>query len=237
MKKLLLLVTLVLSSALASCAGEDPVTPDPNAGKRTYISAFYAHPDQTLPVYVKVGDSVTIRALEYGQFASGLAPYGDRPVTFQAQSGTELITSGNVNIQPDRSAWAIYAGTGLNQEVITSSIAKGTLPSAPFAGVRFIHASKNAGKVKVRLDATSGPALTQDFVDYGKSSDAFTTINVSTTALVMVNEAGNAIYTLPLTGLAALLPGKLYTVVLYGNADVNAVNNKLAARVLLEPGQ
>jgi hypothetical protein len=236
MKKLLLLLVLALSTTLVSCA-EETTAPDPNAGKRTFISAFYAHPDQTLPVYVKVADSVTIRALEYGQYASGLAPYGDRKVTFQAQSGTELVTSGDVKIDPDRSTWAIYAGTGLNQEVITSSTVKGVTPAAPFAGVRFIHASKNAGKVKVRLDATSGPALTQDFVEYGKSNDAFTTINVSTTALVMVNEAGNAIYTLPLTDLAALLPGKLYTVVLYGNADANATSNKLAARVLLEPGQ
>lgn len=236
MKNLLLLLSLALSTTLVSCADET-VAPDPNAGKRTYISAFYAHPDQTLPVYVKVADSVTIRALEYGQFASGLAPYGDQKVTFQAQSGTELVTSGDVTIAPERSAWAIYAGTGVGQEVITSSTVKGVAPAAPFAGVRFIHASKNAGKVKVHLDAASGPALTQNFVEYGKSNDAFTTINVSTTALAMVNESGATIYTLPLSDLAALLPGKLYTVVLYGNADVSATTNMLTARVLLEPGQ
>jgi hypothetical protein len=237
MKKLLLLLTLALTTTGLSSCGDDPVAADPNAGKRTHISAFYAHPDQTLPVYVKVGDSVTIRDLQYGQFASGLAPYGDREVIFQAQSGTELVKSGNVNIQPERSVWAIYSGTGLNQEVLLSSTLKGTAPAAPFAGVRFIHASKNAGKVKVRLDAASGAALTQDLVEYGRSNDAFTTINVSTTALVVVNESGNAIYTLPLTDFAALLPGKLYTVVLYGNADANATTNKLEARVMLEPGQ
>src|SRR5688500_1784108 len=123
MKKLLLLLSFALSTTLVSCADETVAT-DPNAGKRASISAFYAHPDQTLPVYVKVADSVTIRALEYGEFASGLAPYGDHRITFQAQSGTELITSDNVTIGADKSVWAIYSGTGLNQEVITSSTVK-----------------------------------------------------------------------------------------------------------------
>jgi hypothetical protein len=234
MKKLLLLLVLTLSTTLASC-GDDPVAVDPNAGRRATINAFYAHPDQTLPVYVKVGDSVSISALEYGQFASGLAPIGDRKVTFQGQSGTELTSTGSdVKIDTGRSAWVIYSGIGTDDEVI--AVSTPLTPVTGFAGVRFINASKNAPKVKVHLDAAAGSAMTADFIEYGKSNNAFTTVNTNTTALVMVKEDGTAIYTLPLAGVAALLPGRLYTVVMYGNASGSGTN-ALTAAIKMEPLQ
>lgn len=234
MKKFLLLFSLLLSTSLVSC-GDDPIAPDPNAGRRSTISAFYAHPDLTLPVYVKVGDSVSINALEYGQFASALAPVGDRKIIFQGQSGTELTSSGDVKIDTGRSVWAIYSGSGTDDEVVAVSTPL-TKVAAPLAGVRFIHASKNAAKVKVHLDVAAGSAMTPNFIEYGKSNDAFTPINVNTTALVMVNEGGTEILSVPLSGAAALSPGKLYTLVMYGNATGSGTN-RLTAAIKLEPNQ
>ena len=235
MKKLLILLSFVLlSTALASC-GDDPIAPDPNAGRRATISAFYAHPDLTIPIYVKVGDSISISALSYGQFQSALAPVGDRKIIFQGQSGTELTSSGDVRIDTNRSVWAIYSGIGTDDETIAISTEKGTVPPT-LAGVRFIHASKNAPKVKLHLDVAAGSAVTPNYIEYGKSNDAFTPINVTTQALVMVNESGTGIYTLDLSGFAALVPGKRYTAVMYGNYEGTGTN-ALTARILLEPGE
>jgi hypothetical protein len=237
MKKLLLLLSLALSTSLASCGGEDPVTPDPNAGKRSTISAFYAHPGQTLPAYFEVDDSITISALEYGQYASGLAPVGNKKIVIQDQSGVEIATTPEVTINSSRSVWAIYAGLATNNEAIAISDTLGPALSAPLAGVRFINASKNASKTKVHLDVAQGSELTTNAVEFGKSNGTFKPINASTTALVMVDESNKVLVSYPLTGAAALEAGKKYTLIMYGNAATGATSNQVTARLIMEPNQ
>lgn len=205
--------------------------------KRAPIGVFYAQPDLTLPVFVNVRDSVLVSGLVYGQYATALAPVGERRIVFQATSGTELAASDIVQIDSASSLLAIYSGIGVDDEVIAVSTPRGTAPAAPLVGVRFIHASKNAPSVRLHLEAAAGPTLTQTPVSYGTSNNAFTVISANTTALVVVDDAGTTLLTLPLTGADALTAGKLYTVVMYGNASENATANRLTARILLDPGQ
>jgi hypothetical protein len=239
MKKLLLLLCLALSTSLVSCA-DDPIAPDPNAGRRATISAFYAHPDvPASALNVSVDDSITISGLGYGQFASGLAPVGgSKRIKFQGLSGTEFATTNEVNIDSGRSVWGVYSGLGTSaeDEAFAISTPNGPAVAAGLAGVRFIHASKNAGKVRVYLNVAAGSAMT-DFVEYKQSNNAFTQIGINTTALVVVNEASNLVTTLDLSGLAGLVEGKRYTVILYGNADANATTNAVTTAIKLEPGQ
>jgi hypothetical protein len=102
--------------------------------------------------------------------------------------------------------------------------------------VRFINASKNASKTKVLLDVAQGSEVT-GAVEYGRSNGTFRPVNVNTSALVMVDESGRTLVTYPLTGAAALVAGKKYTLIMYGNADEAATNNKVEARLIIEPNQ
>lgn len=239
MKKLLLLLSLFISTALVSC-GDDPVAVDPNAGRRATFSAFYAHPDVPVAALdVSVSDSISIKGLGYGQFASGLAPVGsNKKIRFQGLSGTELATTNETNIDTGRSTWGVYTGLGTaaEDEAFAISTPNGPAIGANLAGVRFIHASKNAGKVKVYLNVAAGPTMT-NLVDYRGSNDAFTQIGVNTTALVVANEAGTTLTTLDLSGLASLVAGKRYTAILYGNAASGATTNTLTMAIKMEPGQ
>ncbi len=205
--------------------------------KRTTIGAFYAQPDLTLPIFLKVKDEVLISGLQYGQYASADAPVGERTIIFQTTSGVELASSQKLDVDSANSLIAIYSGLGTEDELIVVNTPRGTAPSSPLAGVRFIHASKNAPKVKVILDVAQGPAMTPNFVEYGTSNGAFTQINLNTSALVIVDEAGATLATLTLNGPSALKAGKLYTVVMYGNATPGAPANALTATIILDPGQ
>jgi hypothetical protein len=205
--------------------------------RRTTIGAFYAQPDLTLPVFLKVKDDVLVSGLQYGQYETADAPIGERTIVFQTTSGVELASSQKLDVDSAHSLIAIYSGLGTGNEVIAINTPRGTAPASPLAGVRFIHASKNAPKVKVTLDVAQGPAMTPNFIEYGTSNDAFTQINLNTSALVIVDEEGATLFTLPLSGATALQAGKLYTVVMYGNATPDAPANRLSARIILDPGQ
>jgi hypothetical protein len=238
MKRLLLLLALFASTSILSACADDPAAPeDPNKGLRSTISAFYAHPDLTLPIYLKIDDSISISALSYGQYANGLAPAGTKKVIFQGQSGTELTSKEGVTINASRSVWAVYSGIGTDDETITISDTIGPAIPAPLAGIRFIHASKNASKTRVVLDVAQGSELTNGAVEYGRSNAVFKPVNVNTTALLMIDESGRTLVNYPLTGVAALEPGKKYTLIMYGNAAQNATSNQITARLIMEPNQ
>lgn len=238
MKKLLLLLALVLSSTLLSCS-DDPVAVDPNIGRKATYIAFYAHPDEPASsLNVSVDDSVGVSALTYGTYAYGKGQVGaNKKIRFQGLSGTEFATTNEVNLDTGRSVIAVYTGLGTSaeDEAFAVSTPYGPKLGANLAGVRFVHASKNAGIVKVFLNVAAGPTMT-NIVDYRGSNNAFTQIGVSTTALVVANEDGSTTFaTLDLTGANALEAGKRYTVVLYGNAASGATTNKLTLAVVPDP--
>lgn len=204
--------------------------------KRTAIGALYAQPDITLPILLRVQDSVLTPELTYGQYVTAEVPIGERRIVYQTRSGIELVTSDEIDVDSANSTIAIYSGLGLDDEMILVNTPRGATPAAPLAGLRFIHASKNAPKVRLQLETAGGPSLTE-LVGYATSNNEFTSINTSATSVVVVDEAGATLLTIPLSVNSALQPGKLHTIVLFGNADPNATANGLTARVIVDPGQ
>jgi hypothetical protein len=205
--------------------------------KLTSIGAFYAHPDLTIPISLKVRDSIVIKDQVYGEFRTGDAPIGERTFIFQNKSGVELASSEKVVVDSANSLVAIYTGLGIEDEVIMVNTPHGSALAPNFAGLRVINASKNAPKVKVMLDAAQGPTLTPTAIEFGTSNGNYAPISINTGALVLVNDDGIELLTLMLNGGGELQTGKLYTLIVYGNAKPDAAAHRLTVSLVQDPGQ
>jgi hypothetical protein len=228
------LLAAVAAVGISGCS-DDTVAPDPNAGKTSAITIFHAVPDYTTPVVVRASNTVISNSLAYGAPTTAQAQIGSgTTVSVKSSAGTDLGSTG-LQIDSTRSVWVLFAGlfTGSGAQkstVFGFSDPKPTV-SATKALVRLIHASPNAPSVSLRIGDSTGADLATN-ISYKNKSD-FKSVDTTNKTLVVTKETGNTqLLSLPVT----LVAGKVYTVIVYGSADVAAVDPyKLAAKIVAEP--
>lgn len=225
---LLLLVSLLLTA----CEGSDPVTPDPFAGRTSRISAFYTHTGETIALYAEVADTAVTDTMYYGSRKTGAAKAGEkRRIVFNNIAGELVAQTDELVIDTNRAVWGIYTGSSADKEAFGVSTPKLSLTT--LAAVQFIHASKNAPKARVKLEAATGSPLHLTTTEYRSSSGSFVAISPATAALVVVDEQDNPLAMVNLTS-QPLKAGKHYTVVLYGSTS-GGLQRQLTASIFEEP--
>jgi hypothetical protein len=227
---LLAIGALLFGFGMSAC-GDDPVAPDPNAGKTAPATMFHAQYDEQ-PAKVDFVYNTQILAddLTYGMTSVEDVQIGSNTtIKITPLSGGNQLASASAKVDSLTSTWFVYTGSGSEETAFAVATPKGTAVAGA-AGIRMIHASPGAPKLELHQLAANG-GLVGDVVEYKKSSATFTPVLVATQILVITREDDTEVVSLPVV----LEAGKFYTVVVYGNPTQAATSNKITAKLVVEP--
>jgi hypothetical protein len=215
----------ILAGVAMNGCGDDPVSPPAPTGS-TKITVMHANAGFTSDVIFKDGDS-TLQRVTYGSALYAQQKNGNRKVDVRATDGS-VLTSQDLSLDSTLSVWVIFSGTSTKLESFKVSTKKST-PTGTNTLLRIVNASENLEPITVKIGDANGPALSTSATPYKTATDYVSVAPSTTTSLVILKTNNTPVLTVDVA--SRLLPGKSYTIVIYGST-ANGATNVLTSKIV-----